>query len=187
MRRVHPVVTAGNLTLTVEEHGTPGPSASIVFLPALGVPLAYYDPLLAAWTDRGRHLVGVELRGGPKSPVPDLRRYGFGYTHLINEDLPAVFASSALRSSGRVVLTGHSLGGQLALLAAGAGVVRPDALIAVASGSSSATHPTRLARVRRRAAVHALDTVTRSLGYWPGHRLGFAGRQPRTLMTGRGL
>ena len=53
----------------------------------------------------------------------------------------------------------------------------------MASGSSSATHPTRLARVRRRAAVHALDTVTRSLGYWPGHRLGFAGRQPRTLMT----
>ena len=25
--------------------------------------------------------------------------------------------------------------------------------------------------------------MTRSLGYWPGHRLGFAGRQPRALMS----
>jgi predicted alpha/beta hydrolase len=161
----------------------PGRSASIVFLPALGVPLAYYDRLFAAWTASGRHVVGVELRGGPKSPVPDLRRHGFGYTHLINEDLPAVFASSALTSSDRVVLTGHSLGGQLALLATGAGAVRPDAVITLASGSSSTTRPTRLARARRHAAIHVLDAVTRSLGYWPGHRLGFAGRQPRTLMT----
>lgn len=181
--RVHPVSTAGDLTLTVEERGTPGARASIVFLPALGVPLGYYDRFFDAWAGRGRHVIGVELRGGPLSPVADLRRDAFGYAQMIREDLPAVFGSAALARAERVVLAGHSLGGQLALLSGAAGTVRPDAVVTLAAGSSTATRRTWLGRTRRTAAVHIVGAVSSSLGYWPGHRLGFAGRQPRALMT----
>ena len=181
---VHPVRSTDGVTLTVEEFGTAGDAASVVFLPALGVPLAYYRKLLAAWSARDRHVVGVELRGMPQSPVADLRRDGFGYAHLVREDLPAVFAGTAVAAASRVVLAGHSLGGQLALLSGAAGTVRPDAVITIGTGTSShAAHTTRLGRARRAAGIRFVGAVTCSLGYWPGHRLGFAGRQPRTLMA----
>ncbi|AGZ44822.1 alpha/beta hydrolase [Actinoplanes friuliensis DSM 7358] len=181
---MHPVASTDGLTLTVEEYGTPGQSATIVFLPALGVPLAYYRPLFEAWVARGRHVVGVELRGMPQSPVSDLRRDSFGYAHLLREDLPAIFADPAVAAADRIVLVGHSLGGQLALLSGAAGTVRADAVVALATGTSSpAARRTRLGRASRAAGIRFVGAVTCSLGYWPGHRLGFAGRQPRTLMN----
>jgi predicted alpha/beta hydrolase len=155
-----------------------------VFLPALGVPVAYYRPLFRAWATDGRHVVGVELRGMPQSPVPDLRRATFGYAHLVREDLPAIFSAPAVTGAAKVVLVGHSLGGQLALLSGATGTVGPDAVVAIATGTSSpfARHG-RLARAQRAAGVRFIAAVTRSLGYWPGHRLGFAGRQPRVMMA----
>lgn len=180
---MHPVHSSDGLTLTVEEYGTPGAAASVVFLPALGVPVAYYRPTFETWAARGRHVVGVELRGMPRSPVADLRRDSFGYARLVREDLPAVFAGPAVAAADRVVLVGHSLGGQLALLSGAAGTVRPDAVVTLATGTSSAAaHRSRLGRIRRAAGVRLVGAVTYALGYWPGHRLGFAGRQPRHLM-----
>ncbi|GID95112.1 hypothetical protein Adi01nite_45240 [Amorphoplanes digitatis] len=181
---MHPVASSDGLTLTVEEYGAAGSSASVVFLPALGVPVAYYRPLFEHWVARGRHVVGVELRGMPRSPVSDLRRDSFGYAHLLREDLPAIFTDPTVAAADRVVLVGHSLGGQLALLSGAAGTVRADAVVALATGTSSpAAHRGTLARARRAAGVRFIGAVTCSLGYWPGHRLGFGGRQPRTLMS----
>ncbi|MFI5936413.1 alpha/beta fold hydrolase [Actinoplanes sp. NPDC051494] len=180
----HPVRSSDGVSLTVEEYGGPGGAATVVFLPALGVPLAYYGKLLAAWAGRGRHVVGVELRGMPRSPVPDLRKGTFGYAQLIREDLPAVFADASVRDAGRIVLAGHSLGGQLALLSGACGSVRPDAVVTIGTGTSSQhAHRGAIARARRVAGVRFVGAVTGSLGYWPGHRFGFAGRQPRTLMN----
>ncbi|WP_433720610.1 alpha/beta fold hydrolase [Actinoplanes sp. CA-051413] len=182
--RVHPVPSTDGVTLTVEEYGEPGRAASVVFLPALGVPVAYYGPLFRAWAAAGRHVVGVELRGMPQSPVADLRRDSFGYAHLVRDDLPAVFTDPAVAGAAKVVLVGHSLGGQLALLSGAAGTVRPDAVVTLATGTSSPfARSGRLARAQRAAGVRFVGAVTCSLGYWPGHRLGFAGRQPRTLMN----
>jgi predicted alpha/beta hydrolase len=181
--RTQSVRSADGLALTVEEHGTPGAGASVVFLPALGVPLIYYRPLLEAWAARGRHVTGVELRGMPRSPVTDLRRESFGYTRLIRDDLPAVFAGPAVAAANRTVLAGHSLGGQLALLSSAAGTVHPDAVVTLAAGTSSpAAHPGGLGRARRAAGVRLVGAITRTLGYWPGHRLGFGGRQPLGMM-----
>ncbi|GAA2477583.1 alpha/beta fold hydrolase [Winogradskya humida] len=181
---IHPISSSGAVTLTVEEYGTPGTPASIVFLPALGVPLAYYRKLLTTWSGHGRHVVGVELRGMPQSPVADLRKGSFGYANLLHDDLPAVFAGSAVAGADRIVLAGHSLGGQLALLSGAAGSVRTDAVVALGTGTSSKyAHRGPLSRARRAAGVRFVGAVTNSLGYWPGHKLGFAGRQPRGLMT----
>jgi predicted alpha/beta hydrolase len=184
--QVHRVASDG-LTLTVEEYGRQhrdGGAASVVFLPALGVPLSYYRRFLERWADQGRHVLGVELRGGPQSPVANLRRASFGYSHLLRADLPAVFGLDAIASAGKVVLAGHSLGGHLALLAAASGSVQPAAVVMLATGTSSpASQHTRLGRFRRWFGVRFIAATSRVLGYWPGHRLGFGGRQPKGLMT----
>lgn len=154
-----------------------------MFLPAFSVPLTYYGKLFEAWAARGRHVVGVELRGMPQSPVGHPRRVGFGYADLVRADLPAVFAGTALSDAGRVIVMGHSLGGQLALLASAAGTIRPDAVVTIGSGTSSpASQRTRIRRWRRVFGVRFVGAVLTVCGYWPGNRLGFAGDQPKQMM-----
>jgi predicted alpha/beta hydrolase len=182
---VHQVPAAGG-TVTVEEYGRAhqDSGSTVVFLPALGVPLSYYGRFLATWADRGRHVLGVELRGGPQSPVSDLRRESFGYAHLVNDDLPAVFALDPVSAAGKVVLVGHSLGGHLALLATASGAVQPSAVVTLATGTSSpASQRTGWGRARRRIGIVSVRTVIGVLGYWPGHRMGFGGRQPKGVMA----
>jgi predicted alpha/beta hydrolase len=181
---VHRVESTG-ATIAVEEYGQNAPDhrATLVFLPALGVPISYYRPLFEHWADSGRHLFAVELRGGPQSPVTDLRRDSFGYSHLVRDDLPAVFGLEAVAAAADVVVIGHSLGGQIALLAAASGVVKASAVVTIATGTSSAaSQRNRSARIRRQIGVRFVHAAVGVFGYWPGHRLGFGGRQPKLLM-----
>ncbi|GAA3600591.1 hypothetical protein GCM10022223_15270 [Kineosporia mesophila] len=162
-----------------EIHGSGDAPVTVVFLPALGVPLGYYAPLFEAWVRRGRQVVGVENRGQPLSPATGR----FGYSDMIRRDLPAVFGLSPVQEASRVVLAGHSMGGALALLGTAAQVVEPRAVVTIATGTSwcaAEFGPWR--RARRHAGTSVVRAVTRGLGYWPGHRLGFAGRQPATVM-----
>lgn len=181
--RAHTVVSDHPGELTLLEFGEATRARPpIVFLPALGVPLAYYRPLLTEWAARGRHLFGVEMRGMPEADPRALRRAPFGYGVLLRHDLPAVFADPVL-DGRRVVAVGHSLGGQLALLATAAGTIAPSAVVTIATGSSTMHRGApATARFRRAAEIALVRLASAGLGYWPGHRLGFGGLQPRTLM-----
>ena len=154
--------------------------ASLLFLPALGVPVSYYGPLLKRWSAQ-RHVVAMDFRRANGSRA-ELRTAESGYSTLIRSDLRAALASEALRGR-RVVLVGHSLGGQLALLAAAAGVGDPEAVVVIAAGTSSvAAQTTVVGRAKRAAGITVVRVVLRTLGYWPGNRFGFGGRQPGSLM-----
>ena len=159
------------------------PATTVVFLPALGVPLTYYARLFDVWVSGGRHVVGVEHRGQPMSPIAGIRRGRFGYSDMIRRDLPAIFGLPEVRTAARVVLVGHSMGGALALLSTAAGTIAPHAVVTIATGTSwcSAEFGVRR-RVQRYVGIRVVRGVTRTLGYWPGHRLGFGGRQPSTVM-----
>ncbi|MGX6601358.1 alpha/beta fold hydrolase [Micromonosporaceae bacterium Da 78-11] len=81
------------------------------------------------------------------------------------------------------MLVGHSMGGALALLSAAAGTVAPDAVVTIATGTSFCSAEFGAwRRVRRYLGIRVVRGITRTLGYWPGHLLGFAGRQPSTVM-----
>jgi predicted alpha/beta hydrolase len=182
--QLHRVESVGAV-LAVEEYGRAylGARTSLIFLPALGVPISYYRPMFEHWAARERHLIGVELRGMPQSPVADLRRESFGYSHLVRHDVPAVFDLEAVASADSVAIVGHSLGGQLALLATAAGAITPSAVVTIATGSASTvSQPTYSSQVRRRIGTQFIHTASGVLGYWPGHRMGFGGRQPKALM-----
>ena len=172
-------VRSGDVLLALDEDGEPRDDRpSVLLLPALGVPLDYYRPVLRAWALRGRHVLGLELRGMPRSPAT-VR--SFGYADLVC-DLAAVLSDGRL-CHRRVVLVGHSLGGHLALLASASGRVSPVAVVTVGTGTSSpAGQPTALARARRRISVEVVSGVTAVARRWPGRRLGFGGDQPQTLM-----
>ena len=167
-------------TTVVEAFGSEGPA--VLFLPALGVPLHYYRPLLAEWADRGFRVFGLELRGMPQSSTADVRANDFGYVHALTLDIPAAIDAAGLDVP--FLLAGHSLGGQLALLYAAARPVAVRAVVTIASGSSHhGAFPTRAARAKRRAQMAAVQAIIRTFGWFPGHLVGFGGRQPRTMIA----
>ena len=182
VERVRHVVISQTTEISVYEYGTDSSDLPpVVFLPALGVPISYYQPFLMDWAGRGRQVFAVELRGMPRTSARELRQEPFGYSVLVRRDLPAVFSMPALHAPA--IAVGHSLGGQLALLATATGTIAPRMIVTLATGSSAAHGAaSRMSRIRRSAEASIVSGAAGLLGYWPGHRLGFAGKQPRLLM-----
>ena len=177
--RTQPIVSSDGATTVAEVHGTTGPH--VVFLPGLGVPISYYEPFLTDWAARGFVIFALELRGMPQSSTADIRAHDFGYAHVLDQELPAVIAQTPLKAP--FILAGHSLGGQLSLLHAGRGLGDVSAVVTIASGSSHhSALPTAARRLLRRTQVAIITGSARVLGYHAGHRLGFGGLQPRTMI-----
>ncbi len=154
----------------------------LVFLPALGTPGKVYRHLAAALTAQGVQVALTDWRGMASSSMRASRGCDFGYRELVEIDAPALLAELAQRAPGAPLLVGgHSLGGQLgALTAATQPPVR--ALVAVASGTVSLPSFSRRLQHGIRL-IGTLAAVTGPLlGYFPGARLGFGGREARTLM-----
>lgn len=177
-------ITAPDGTHTVvDEYGPADASSAVFFLPALGVPIGYYRPLFERAAARSIRVFGIEFRGRPRSSTTDLRRHDWGYATLIEQDLPAALAQTPLGDTEQLTVVGHSLGGLLALTATGAGVLRPERVVTVASGAAHYTSRDGVvAKLQRRLITPTAIAITKALGYFPGDRLGFGDRQPRTMI-----
>ena len=174
-----PITSSDGARTVVEVYGDSGPS--VLFLPGLGVPISYFAPFLEAWAEHGYTIYALELRGMPLSSTTDVRAHSFGYAHALDVDIPAVIAQTPIEAP--FILAGHSLGGQLSMLYAGRGTGEVAAVISIASGSSHASAlSSRRLRMRRRTQVGTIGIIARTLGYHPGDRLGFGGRQPRRMI-----
>ena len=154
----------------------------LLWLPALGVPARHYLPLAQALAAHGCAVTLMEWRGHGSSQLRAGRRHDWGFSTLLQHDLPA--AVDCLREAGISIdtLGGHSLGGQLASCFASqlAGCKR---LWLVASGSPYwRSFPPRH-RLLLPLAYHLLPAMARLCGHLPGRQLGFAGREARSLIV----
>jgi predicted alpha/beta hydrolase len=154
---------------------------AILCVPAMGTPAGYYEPFAKAMSAVGYDVMVCENRGTGTSEVKPRRGVDFGYHHMIVVDFPAALDAIRRRFPGKPVhVVGHSLGGQLAALF---GATHPgafDRLVLVASGSvdyRGFPQPWRTLMMTQLAS-----TIARTLGYFPGHRLGFGGLQPTTVI-----
>lgn len=158
-----------------------GPVALLA--PAMGVPAQYYAPFLRALAARGVSCAAMELRGTGSSRVRASRRTNFGYDELVRLDIPAAQAALAARFGGaHVHAIGHSLGGQLLALALARDPAAFASLVLVASGSvdhRGFAFPKRYSVLVQSQLANA---IAQTLGWFPGHRLGFGGLQPRRLV-----
>jgi predicted alpha/beta hydrolase len=158
-------------------------TAAVLVLPAMGVSARFYEPLAREFASRGRPTVTVDLRGQGSSSERAGGGASFGYREIIELDLPAAEAAVRHHFPRRsLLIVAHSLGGQLATLATLRGHLQPDGLALVGAGSACFRHWPRGTRLRCRAVVGAVGLAARILPWYPGHRLGFGGAQPRELM-----
>jgi predicted alpha/beta hydrolase len=156
-------------------------SPVVVIWPAMAVPARYYRPFARELTAEGLSVVVVDLRGtGTSTPGPS-RRSGYGYTELTG-DVGAVLEALKPRTDGRrVILLGHSLGGQIcALYLAVTEEAGVDGLALVAVGLPwYRSYPGRHG-IGVLAFTQAIAAVSAVLGVWPGW--GFGGRQARGVI-----
>lgn len=161
---------------------------SCLILPAMGVEAGYYGPLATALASRGWWAASVDLRGQGTSSERATSRFDraapeFGYREIVELDLPAAAdALRELRPDAPLVVLGHSLGGQLAVLSSELGHLRHDGLALVASGAPHWKLWPPRQRLQCFATVAFVTLMAKLLPRYPGSLLGFGGDQPKRLM-----
>ncbi|WP_128981510.1 alpha/beta hydrolase family protein [Streptomyces roseicoloratus] len=158
--------------------------AVLLLWPALGVSASYYAPLADELARRGVATVAADLRGQGASRPRCGRGTRHGYQDFAAHDWPKLVRSvRELFPRGTPVhLLGHSIGGQVSLLYVARPEADVDGLVLVASGT---VHHRSFPGARRFGVLFGTQLaalVSRVLGYYPGHRLGFGGRQAGRVM-----
>lgn len=154
----------------------------VVVWPAMGVPARYYRPFAGQLRAAGLAVAVADLRGTGASTPAASRHSRDGYADLA-DDVGAVLDHLAPRLDGRrVILLGHSLGGQAcALYLARTEKPAADALALVAVGLPwFRSYPAARARGVL-WMTQSINSVAAVLGVWPGW--GFGGRQARGVIS----
>ena len=174
----------------VQIYPGPGDARTLLVLPAMGVAARHYQAFATRLQQQGLNVLVPEWPGQASShPRPD-RRHDYGYRALLTEYLPALLrlANARFPDSGKAVLVGHSLGGQLGTLylahrATDAGARLPEAdLFGIACGNIHYRHWQGRQRLFTPMAALGFNLITLLLGYLPGHRIGFGGHEPPQLI-----
>jgi predicted alpha/beta hydrolase len=181
--RTVPVESSDGHRFELIDVGSSGDPA-LLFLPGMGISARNLIPFGRALADRGLRLMIHEWRGNGSSSLRARRGVDWGYDELLDHDLPAALtAARAASGPSRLWLGGHSLGAQLACLAAArASGPSIDGVVIVAGGAPYWRRFPRSIRYGLLGMLHLLPAIARAVGYYPGRRLGFAGTEARRLM-----
>jgi predicted alpha/beta hydrolase len=155
----------------------------LYWLGGMGMPARQYLPLSEALAERGIGSALHEWRGIGSSSLRAGRDIDWGYRELLQEDLPAGLAAARRTCpDARILLGGHSLGGQLACLYAGLQPEVSQGLVLAASGAPYWRCFTPWGLLLRVAYAMA-SPLARLRGYFPGRRLGFGGNEARGVIA----
>ncbi|ALN58536.1 hydrolase, alpha/beta fold family [Lysobacter enzymogenes] len=164
------------------------PSASLLWLPALGVAARHYQPFAHALAARGVAVFVHEWRGNGGSSLRASRACDWGYRELLLDDLPLSDAEAAAALPGvpRIV-GGHSLGGQMACMRLGLAALAGDPLMPTSlwlAASGAPYWPTwpLPSRLAMPLIYRFLPWLAQVNGTLPGRRIGFGGTEARSLI-----
>ncbi|NKI34964.1 alpha/beta hydrolase [Wenzhouxiangella sp. XN79A] len=181
-QRALPVEAADGHRFEVIEIGPAG-RPTVLLLPGMGISARNLIPLGHALERRGLRLLIHEWRGNGASSWRARRGVDWGYDELLDLDLAAALATARSAAAGAPLwLAGHSLGSQLACLAAARHPEGIAGLLVIAGGSPYWRCFPRFTGLGLLGMLHLLPAIARVFGYYPGRRLGFAGTEARQLM-----
>lgn len=154
----------------------------IAFFPALGVRASYYIDFAKALSASGIHVCITDWRGQGKSSIRASRKVNYGYKELL-EDMSELidFLEEHFPNSKKYIM-GHSLGGQLGSLFSSRFPGKLAGLIHIASCMVYFKGWEGMGRFRIWMAVNFFPILSKIVGYFPGDRIGFGGREARRVM-----
>ncbi len=155
-----------------------GKGRPVLILPATGVPQSYYAKFAGYLAERGFSVLTFDYRGIGRSLIGKVNDVNARMRDWAILDAAAAFDSL----NGKILLIGHSFGGQaLGLLPDPS---RVAAAVTVGSQSGYWRNWPALGRAWMWPATHiGLPLVSRLFGYFPGSRLGFGEDLPAGVAT----
>lgn len=158
--------------------------ATMIIWPALGVKASYYEALANELVSKGFLVLTADLRGNGKSSIRPSRKVNFGYADVLDQEYSSVVTYvSKTFPSKKVLLLGHSLGGQLSCLFASRKTAKIDGLILSATCSVYYKGWDGFSAYRILAATQFINLVSKLIGHFPGKKFGFGGTEARGLMA----
>lgn len=167
---------------TPANHASPAPV--LLLLPAMGVAARFYEPF-ARELERvcGATVLTIDLPGQGNSPLRARSGHDYGYREAVEVCIPDAVRRAAADHPGRpLILVGHSLGGQLGVLATAQIASMLRGLVLIAAGTAHWRAWPRGSRWRAAMTVHAIRIAASLWPWYPGERLGFGGNQSRRFM-----
>lgn len=157
--------------------------AKVLVASAMGVPQGYYGPLARWLAARGFAVTTFDYRGVGESRRGSLRGLDIDIVRWAELDAGAVLAHLLAHADGRpIVWLGHSLGGQV--LPFVPGIERVAHVVTVASGSGYWRENSLALRWRAPLLWYLIVPIAlRTMGYFPGARLGMVGDLPAGVMA----
>ncbi|MEO8876356.1 MAG: alpha/beta fold hydrolase [Polyangiaceae bacterium] len=160
-----------------------GPRAAILVVPAMGVSAKFYDHLGAELAAAGLNAYVTELRGIGSSDQRASRSIDFGYREFLGDLEAAANAVNIRVSALPLFIMGHSLGGHLAILFAALHVEKIRGVAVVAGGTPHFRNwkfPMSAVTLLGSSVMRGLGLA---LGYVPGNRIGFGGREANRVVA----
>lgn len=158
------------------------PQHHLLFLPGMGLSARLFIGFARALAKRGIEVFIHEWRGNGSSNRRASRQSDWAYRELL-EDIAAARRVVAEHAPDGHLLGGHSLGSQLACLAAAADAQDCRGLVIIAGGAPYwRVFPWPMKGVMIGTMI-AFPTLGSLFGYYPGKRVGFAGNEARSVMA----
>lgn len=172
-------LTGGGSTLLHVAEAKEAGGPVVLVLPAMGIPAGYYGPFVDDLARAGVTAAVADYPGQGEARPGVGRDHDHGYTEVAHDWLQRVVEAVRREHDGALVVLGHSLGGHVLLTHLAGDEPLADAAVLIGAGTPFwRTHR----GVRTLLQTQFMGLVTRVRGFWPGDRLGFGGRQPRTLV-----
>jgi len=167
---------------------TPASAPIILIVPAIAVPASKYQLLAETFNDFGINAATIDLRGVGNSSVRASRQCDFSYQTIIDQELSgAVSLLQTKYPNSALYLLGHSLGGQLSVLFAStkSNSVHKNPIKGIVLAASCSVYykgwsfPVSVGVI---LYTQTASLIGRILGHFPGRKLGFGGKEARSLM-----
>lgn len=155
---------------------------TLICLPAMGVRASFYELFALKLSEQGFNAITADWRGHGHSSVRPSRRIDFGYEDIIRDLKELIEQTDLWFPNTKKILVGHSLGGQIASLFTSRYSNIIGGLILITSCSVYYKGWSKGIALKLRLAGIIFYPISRIVGHFPGDRIGFGGKEARTIM-----
>ena len=153
-----------------------------ICLPAMGVRASYYKTFASELAMTGNTVVTSDWRGNGNSSQTASFKTDFGYEHYVTDLDDIVHFCQQKFPNKKIVLVGHSLGGQIQSLYISRFPKNCNQLVLIAANSVYYKGWDKKTSRKIKMAGMFFYPLSRLFGYFPGRIIGFGGREARTVM-----